>query len=66
LEWALVGSGENPDAAPAPDWVATVAALLDAGATLATVPDLHEPKAPSAPVIDLLRSRGLTEGEQTR
>ena len=60
LEWALVGSGEAPASAPAPDWVATVALLLDAGASLDGVtfnPD--EPKQPSAAVLELLRSRGL-------
>ncbi|HSC05040.1 MAG TPA: ankyrin repeat domain-containing protein [Solirubrobacteraceae bacterium] len=60
LEWALVGSGETPDSAPAPDWVATVAILLDAGASLDGVtfnPD--EPKQPSSAVLELLRSRGL-------
>ncbi len=60
LEWALVGSGEAPDSAPAPDWVATVTLLLDAGASLAGItvnPD--DPKQPSAAVLELLRSRGL-------
>jgi ankyrin repeat protein len=62
LEWALVGSGEAPDWAPAPDWVATVELLLDAGASLEGItlnPD--EPKQPSAAVLELLRSRGLAE-----
>jgi ankyrin repeat protein len=60
LEWALVGSGEAPASAPAPDWVATVAVLLDAGASLAGItlnPD--EPKQPSRAVLELLRSRGV-------
>jgi ankyrin repeat protein len=60
LEWALVGSGEAPGSAPAPDWVATVTLLLDAGASLDRVtfnPD--EPKQPSPAVLELLRSRGL-------
>jgi ankyrin repeat protein len=61
LEWALVGSGEHPDSAPAPDWVATVTLLLDAGASLDGVTTLNpdEPKQPSAAVLELLRSRGL-------
>ncbi|MCL2420207.1 MAG: ankyrin repeat domain-containing protein [Conexibacteraceae bacterium] len=60
LEWALVGSGEAPDSAPAPDWVAAVALLLDAGASLEDVTlDPGEPKQPSAAVLQLLRSRGL-------
>lgn len=60
LEWALVGSGEAPGWAPAPDWVATVALLLDAGASTAGIAlDPDDPKQPSAAVLDLLRSRGL-------
>ena len=60
LEWALVGSGEAPTSAPAPDWAATVSLLLDAGASLDGItfnPD--EPKQPSAAVLELLRTRGL-------
>lgn len=60
LEWALVGSGEAPNSAPAPDWVATVSLLLDSGASLEGITfDPDEPKQPSAPVIELLRTRGL-------
>jgi ankyrin repeat protein len=60
LEWALVGSGEVPDSVPAPDWVATVTLLLDAGATLdEIVLDPDEPKQPSVAVLELLRARGL-------
>ncbi|MGH2841991.1 MAG: ankyrin repeat domain-containing protein, partial [Solirubrobacteraceae bacterium] len=55
LEWALVGSGEAPDSAPAPDWVATVALLLDAGASLDGVTfDPEDAKQPSAAVLELL------------
>jgi ankyrin repeat protein len=60
LEWALVGSGEAPDSAPAPDWVTTVTLLLDAGASLDAItlnPD--DPKQPSIAVLELLRSHGL-------
>jgi ankyrin repeat protein len=58
LEWALVGSGEAPDSAPAPDWVATVALLLDAGASLEGITlNADEPKQPSSAVLELLRSR---------
>jgi hypothetical protein len=66
LEWALVGSGEAPDSARAPDWVATLTLLLDAGASLDGVtfnPD--EPKQPSAAVLELLRSRGLAADGET-
>jgi len=67
LEWALVGSGEAPDGAPAPDWVATVRLLLDAGAaTNGITLDPGEPKAPSASVLELLRSRGLADQSQPR
>jgi hypothetical protein len=63
LEWALVGSGEAPTVAPAPDWVTTVGRLLDAGASLDAITlDPDEPKQPSAEVLELLRSRGLTGG----
>lgn len=57
LEWALVGSGEAPDTAPAPDWVATVRILLDAGASLdGIIAGGDESKQPSAEVLELLRS----------
>jgi ankyrin repeat protein len=60
LGWALVGSGEAPDTAPAPDWVRTVTLLLEAGAPRDGIPfDPDEPKQPSAAVLELLRSRGL-------
>jgi hypothetical protein len=60
LEWALVGSGEAPNSAPAPDWVATVTLLLDAGAPIDGITfDPEQPKQPSAAVLELLRSRGL-------
>lgn len=62
LEWALVGSGERPDSAPAPDWVATVRLLLDAAAPTDEITvDPGEPKPPSAAVLELLRSRGLAD-----
>ena len=65
LEWALVGSGEAPDSAPAPDWVATVTLLLDAGASLdGTTLNPDAPKQPSAAVLELLRSRGLASDTQ--
>jgi hypothetical protein len=66
LEWALVGSGETPEFVTAPDWVATIALLLDGGAPTdeLTFGD-GGPKQPSTPVIELLRSRGLTGNPQT-
>jgi hypothetical protein len=68
LEWALVGSGEAPNSAPAPDWLATVTLLLDAGAPLDGITfGPEEPKQPSAAVLELLRSRGLAGyTEETR
>ncbi len=66
LGWALVGSGEAPDNADSPDWVATVALLLDAGASLDGVTlDQDGPKQPSSAVLELLRSRGLTRDRTT-
>jgi ankyrin repeat protein len=63
LDWALVGSGEAPDSAPAPDWVATVTLLLDAGASLDEITlDPGAPKPPSTAVLELLRSRGVAAG----
>jgi ankyrin repeat protein/antitoxin (DNA-binding transcriptional repressor) of toxin-antitoxin stability system len=59
LDWALVGSGETPRLAPAPDWPRTVTLLLDAGAPTheLTLGD-DGPKQPSEAVVKLLRSRG--------
>lgn len=66
VEWALVGSGEAPDSAPDPDWVATVALLLDAGGSLDGVTfDPEESKQPSAAVLDLLRFRGVGADRET-
>jgi hypothetical protein len=60
LEWAIVGSGDQPGRNPTPDWVATVQALIDAGASTQTIslsPD--DPKAPSPDVAQLLREQGI-------
>lgn len=66
LEWALVGSGETPQSAPTRDWVRTVTLLLDAGASLEDPTAVAEGlKQPSAAVLDLLRSRGLTADTDT-
>ena len=56
LDWAAVGSGERPADNRRPDWVATVQALLEAGASTDSItlsPD--EPKQPSPEVAILLR-----------
>ena len=57
LDWACVGSGERPTDNPHPDWLATVAALLEAGASTKGItlePD--DPKPPSPDVAALLRA----------
>jgi ankyrin repeat protein len=57
LDWAAVGSGERPATNPRPDWIATVQALLTAGASTVGItlsPD--EPKQPSPEVAALLRA----------
>jgi hypothetical protein len=59
VEWACVGSGEQPADNPRPDWPATIAALADAGASLGDItlsPD--DPKPPSPAVAELLRQYG--------
>ncbi|MGN6795096.1 MAG: ankyrin repeat domain-containing protein, partial [Streptosporangiaceae bacterium] len=64
LDWALVGSGEQPGSNPAANWMRTVEVLLEAGASTADVtlaPD--DPKPPSAAVADYLRSRGIGTGK---
>jgi ankyrin repeat protein len=56
LDWAAVGSGERPATNRRPDWIATVQALLEAGASTDSItlsPD--EPKQPSPEVAALLR-----------
>jgi ankyrin repeat protein len=56
LDWAAVGSGERPADNRRPDWIATVQALLEAGASTDSItlsPD--EPKQPSPEVATLLR-----------
>jgi ankyrin repeat protein len=52
LGWAVVGSGERPRKNPAADWVATVRALLDAGADPGAV-ELDDSVTPD--VAELLR-----------
>ena len=57
LDWAAVGSGERPATNRSPDWIATVQALLDAGASTEEItlsPDAQKP--PSPEVAALLRS----------
>jgi ankyrin repeat protein len=57
LDWAGVGSGEQPENDPAADWVETVRVLLAAGASTDDItlsPD--DPKPPSPEVAELLRT----------
>jgi ankyrin repeat protein len=57
LDWAIVGSGERPASAPAPDWPATVRILLAHGSSTDDSwlgPD--ESKPPSPEVAVLLRA----------
>ena len=57
LDWAMVGSGERPGANRRPDWIATVQALLDAGASTAGITlSSDDPKPPSPEVAALLRA----------
>jgi ankyrin repeat protein len=59
IEWAAVGSGEQPASNTAPDWTGAVQALLEAGASaqdIALSPD--DPKPPSPEVAALLRRHG--------
>ena len=59
MEWAAIGSGEQPASHPHPDWTGTVQALLDAGASARDItlsPD--DPKPPSPEVAALLRRHG--------
>jgi ankyrin repeat protein len=64
LGWAIVGSGLRLGHAPHPDWPATVAALLDAGAaTDGIVLSPDDQKPPSPEVAALLRARGIPEEE---
>ena len=59
IEWAAIGSGEQPASHPHPDWTGTAQALLDAGASARDItlsPD--DPKPPSPEVAALLRRHG--------
>ena len=63
LDWAAVGSGEQPQNNPTADWLETVRALLEHGASTDEItlnPD--EPKQPSTEVAALLRRQ--LEGER--
>jgi ankyrin repeat protein len=62
LDWAAVGSGEQPENDPAANWVETVRTLLAAGASsedIALSPD--DSKQPSPEVAELLRNHNGRE-----
>jgi ankyrin repeat protein len=59
IEWAAIGSGEQPASNASPDWTAVVQALLQASASTQDItlsPD--DPKPPSPEVAALLRHHG--------
>ncbi|HEX4701068.1 MAG TPA: ankyrin repeat domain-containing protein [Pseudonocardiaceae bacterium] len=58
LDWAIVGSGMRLGHDPAPDWIATVQALIDAGASLEDIA-WGPVKPPSDEVAELLRGYGV-------
>ena len=58
LDWAMIGSGMHLGHNPAPDWVATVRVLIEAGASTATL-SWGEDKPPSAEVAEFLRGYGI-------
>ena len=63
LDWAAVGSGEQPRTNPTADWLETVRALLEHGASTDEITlDPDDPKQPSTEVAELLRRK--LEGER--
>jgi ankyrin repeat protein len=64
VSWATVGSGEEPSSTPPPDWIATIHALLDAGASTdgATIAS----KPPSEEVAALLADDLAAVAERLR
>ncbi len=67
LDWAIVGSGEHPVTSPRPDWIATIRALIEAGAStqgITLAPD--DPKPPSPDVAELLRGYGIGDEPNAR
>jgi hypothetical protein len=60
LIWATIGSGQRPRHNPGADWLGTVRALIEAGASsegITLSPD--DPQPPSHQVAELLRSYGI-------
>jgi hypothetical protein len=59
IDWAAVGSGEQPAGNPRPDWTAAAAVLLEAGASVEDITlSPEDPKPPSPEVAALLRRHG--------
>jgi ankyrin repeat protein len=65
LDWAIVGSGEQPTTSPHPDWATTIQALIEAGASTQGItlsPD--DPKPPSPDIAELLRGYGIGDAPE--
>jgi ankyrin repeat protein len=60
LDWAIVGSGERPRHNPSSDWIATVQALLDAGASTADITLSPDDQKPPSPEVGALLRRAIT------
>jgi ankyrin repeat protein len=60
LDWAAVGSGQRPRTNPHPDWIATVQALLGAGASAAEITLSPDDQKPSSPEVAALLRRAIT------
>ncbi len=60
IVWATIGSGERPENNPQAEWVATVNALLEAGAlTEGHTRSADDLKPPSREVAYILRTHGV-------
>jgi hypothetical protein len=62
LHWATIGSGFRLGHCPTPDWVATVQAFIDAGASLDGA--WIDGKPPSPEVAQLLTAHGVSEPDE--
>jgi ankyrin repeat protein len=62
LVWAAIGSSEQPDLNPHPDWAGTVRALLEAGANAAEVSLSPDEDHPPSPEVAALLEQATTTG----
>ena len=62
LVWAAIGSSEQPDLNPHPDWAGTVRALLEAGANAADVTLSPDEDHPPSPEVAALLKQATTTG----